>query len=409
MSNTNFQFSNNIFILKISYPDVSRTKVSAFVAVLIAVMMISFIPSSISDDSSASHPIVVTDGLGREHVFEQIPDRIVTIGTGLTATAIELDLLDRMIVCDRYSVLDNHSIFNDLRNKVGSEQILASGSAYSTGLESVKVDIWRMTEDLYLEKGVDVKGVDRLDVEDIAIFITGTPTNINQLYEDLSESKLSYKHILRWDTIDSYDSLIEMVRTMSLVMKGEVDPHVDEMESIVDYIDTILSGNPGVNRREAFYVTYSGGELKVGNFGSLANSMIEAAGGISITNDASMSKTYAANIPKLIEDHGTDVVIFVDDVLASNESSMDTLRKSLGGQDVKLVRLDPLWNNYCIESMNGVWAMACAMYSDAYPDVFVGDVPVMSNDYDDDVVLFAVAGILGAVMIAVLAYLYFRS
>ena len=90
----------------------SRTKVSAFVAVLIAVMMISFIPCSISDDSSASHPIVVTDGLGREHVFEQIPDRIVTIGTGLTATAIELDLLDRMIVCDRYSVLDNHSIFN---------------------------------------------------------------------------------------------------------------------------------------------------------------------------------------------------------------------------------------------------------------------------------------------------------
>ncbi|MBR7124535.1 MAG: hypothetical protein IKC93_06710 [Candidatus Methanomethylophilaceae archaeon] len=333
----------------------------------------------------------------------------MTIGTGLTATAIELDLLDRMIVCDRYAALDNHSLFNGLRSKIGSDQIMANGSGYSTGLGSVKNDIWTMTEKIYREKGIDLEGVDHLDVKDIAIFMTGVPSSINELYDDLSDARLSYKHILCWDTIDSYDDLIDMVRTMSLVMKGVVDPHVDEMESIVDYIETILSGNPGMKRREAFYVTYSGGELKVGNMGSLANSMIEAAGGISITNDASMSKTYAANIPRLIEGHGTDMVIFVDDVLASNESSMDTLKKALGGQDVKLVRLDPLWNNYCIESMNGVWAMACAMYSDVYPDVFVGDVPVISNDYDDDIVLYTVAGLLGAAMISVLAFLYFRT
>ena len=387
----------------------SKTKVSAFVAVLIAIMVISSIPPLASDDSLASQPIVVTDGVGREHTFDHIPDRIVTIGTGLTATAIELDLLDRMIVCDRYAALDNHSLFNGLRSKIGNDQIMANGSGYSTGLGSVKNDIWTMTEKIYREKGIDLEGVDHLDVRDIAIFMTGVPSSINELYDDLSDARLSYKHILCWDTIDSYDDLIDMVRTMSLVMKGVVDPHVDEMESIVDYIETILSGNPGMKRREAFYVTYSGGELKVGNMGSLANSMIEAAGGISITNDASMSKTYAANIPRLIEGHGTDMVIFVDDVLASNESNMDALKKALGGQDIKLVRLDPLWNNYCIESMNGVWAMACAMYSDVYPDVFVGDVPVISNDYDDDIVLYTVAGLLGAAMISVLAFLYFRT
>ena len=387
----------------------SKTKVSAFVAVLIAIMVISSIPPLASDDSWASQPIVVTDGVGREHTFDHIPDRIVTIGTGLTATAIELDLLDRMIVCDRYAALDNHSLFNGLRSKIGNDQIMANGSGYSTGLGSVKNDIWTMTEKIYREKGIDLEGVDHLDVKDIAIFMTGVPSSINELYDDLSDARLSYKHILCWDTIDSYDDLIDMVRTMSLVMKGVVDPHVDEMESIVDYIETILSGNPGMKRREAFYVTYSGGELKVGNMGSLANSMIEAAGGISITNDASMSKTYAANIPRLIEGHGTDMVIFVDDVLASNESNMDALKKALGGQDIKLVRLDPLWNNYCIESMNGVWAMACAMYSDVYPDVFVGDVPVISNDYDDDIVLYTVAGLLGAAMISVLAFLYFRT
>ena len=209
----------------------SRTKVSAFVAVLIAIMVISSIPPLASDDSSASQPIVVTDGVGREHTFDHIPDRIVTIGTGLTATAIELDLLDRMIVCDRYAALDNHSLFNGLRSKIGNDQIMANGSGYSTGLGSVKNDIWTMTEKIYREKGIDLEGVDHLDVKDIAIFMTGVPSSINELYDDLSDARLSYKHILCWDTIDSYDDLIDMVRTMSLVMKGVVDPHVDEMES----------------------------------------------------------------------------------------------------------------------------------------------------------------------------------
>ena len=374
---------------------------------LMASLMVSISVPCASDDVDASYSLTVEDGLGRTHSFDRIPSKIVTIGTGLTATAIDLDLLDRMVVCDRYSVLDNHDLFDGLRDYVNDDRIRANGTAYATGLDAIINDIVYMTEKLSLVESVGNSG--DYETRNVAVFITGIPASLETLYNELTTSEFHYRHVLCWDTIDSYEQLIDMVRTMSLVMTGDVDEHVLQMEQIVEYIELQLSGNPGMERRKAFYVTYSGGELKVGNEGSLANSMIIAAGGTSITMDPMKPKTYSTNISMLLEEYGTDVVIFVDNTLASNDVNMDVLKKSLGGQDVKLVRLDPLWNNYCIESMNGVWAMACAMYSDVYPDVFSGDVPVMSNDYEDDILTFAIAGIIGAVMIAILSYLYFRT
>ena len=374
---------------------------------MVSLISSAFLPYA-SDDSDASYTLVVKDGMGREHTFDRVPSKIVTIGTGLTATAIELDLVERMIVCDRYSVLDSHDMFDVLRDRVASGDVRSNGSAYSSGLDAIKNDIVYMTDELSLADLTDSKnGV--YETRDVAIFLTGTPASLDALYDNLTGCEFHFRYVLCWDTIDSYDELIDMVRTMSLVMKGSVDDHVLQMEAIVEFIDAKLSGNMNTERRKAFYVTYSGGELKVGNEGSLANSMILAAGGTSITMDLTKPKTYSTNISKLLEEYGTDVVVFVDNTLASNDVNMDTLKKSLGGQDVMLVRLDPLWNNYCIESVDGVWAMACAMYSNIYPDVFTGDVPVMSNEYDDDIVTFAVAGIIGALLIVMFSYLYFRA
>ena len=375
--------------------------------IMVSLISSAFLPYA-SDDSDASYTLVVKDGMGREYTFDSVPSKIVTIGTGLTATAIELDLVERVIVCDRYSVLDSHDMFDALRDRVASGDVRSNGSAYSSGLDAIKNDIVYMTDELSLADLTDSKnGV--YETRDVAIFLTGTPASLDALYDNLTGCEFHFKYVLCWDTIDSYDELIDMVRTMSLVMKGSVDDHVLQMEAIVEFIDAKLSGSMNTERRKAFYVTYSGGELKVGNEGSLANSMILAAGGTSITMDPTKSKTYSTNISKLLEEYGTDVVVFVDNTLASNDVNMDTLKKSLGGQDVMLVRLDPLWNNYCIESVDGVWAMACAMYSDMYSDVFTGDVPVISNEYDDDIVTFAVAGIIGALLIAMFSYLYFRA
>ena len=54
-----------------------------------------------------------------------------------------------------------------------------------------------------------------------------------------------------------------------------------------------------------------------------------------------------------------------------------------------------LWNNYSIESMNGVWTMACSMY----PDYFEGDVPEVNTDGGPNVVLYAIVGAVAAIVI----------
>ena len=115
------------------------------VPILVMFIMVSLISSAFlpyaSDDSDASYTLVVKDGMGREHTFDRVPSKIVTIGTGLTATAIELDLVERMIVCDRYSVLDSHDMFDVLRDRVASGDVRSNGSAYSSGLDAIKNDI----------------------------------------------------------------------------------------------------------------------------------------------------------------------------------------------------------------------------------------------------------------------------
>lgn len=374
----------------------NKSKVMPLATILVVVMMVSVTIPLNSNSLDADSQIVVTDGVGREHRFDKLPSKIVTLGTGMTATAIEIGLIDSIIVCDKYSYQYDDEIFDIVRDKVDSGDIRANGTLWGEGVTSVKNDIWKMTEDLQLS--------DDNVVDDVAIFVTGIPSTLDPLYEDLTYGRYNYKHVLCWNDVTSYDALIDMVSTMSLVMKGYDDPQVEQMKEIVNLISLRLSGYPESMRREAFFVTYHAGELKVGNEGSLANSMILAAGGDSITMDPSKGSTYATSIQRILERYGTDVVIFVDDLVVSDQSKLDMLRKTLGGNDVTLVALDPLWNNYCVESMDGIWAMACAMY----PDLFEGDVPVIPSDYDENVILYVTAGIIGSMVIAAVAFLYFR-
>lgn len=346
------------------------------------------------DAEAAEGPITVTDGIGHTYTFDEMPEKMVTIGLGFTSTAIRLGLIDRIIVCDKYSNHNEHEQFDQLKRKVDAGDIKANGSAYSTDMDALYTDIVSMTEK------------ESLGTDDVVVFLTGTTVNNTAISERLNGS--GYNHVLCWESIDSYESIVDFVRTMSLVMTGEVDPLVYRMGDMVRHIEEMLS-NTGVTRREAFYVTYSGGELKVGNMGSLANSLIVAAGGRPITEDADKPKTYTTNLTKLIEEHGVDVVIFIDNTLASNHDNMHELMTKIGNRNLLMVHMDQLWNNYCIESMEGVWAMACAMYQDADPVNFDGDVPWIPNeDNDKGVVFSSIAGIVGALIICAVTILYLR-
>lgn len=69
-------------------------------------------------------------------------------------------------------------------------------------------------------------------------------------------------------------------------------------------------------------MTFSGGEFKVGNIGSLATSMLLAAGGDAITIDpGQQGSTYQRNLTEIIEEYGTDVVIFADNSISGNPTN----------------------------------------------------------------------------------------
>jgi hypothetical protein len=55
--------------------------------------------------------------------------------------------------------------------------------------------------------------------------------------------------------------------------------------------------------------------------------------------------------------------------------------------------------------MDGVWAMACAMY----PDLFSGEVPIVEDERDDNVGIYVAVGVIGALIVAVLAFMFLRS
>lgn len=355
----------------------------------IAMMLVAWTVPGIADDSDASSAIEVTDGLGNTFTFDEPANKIISIGTGAIATVIGVGALDKLVVCDSYVKKDNDPIFDDLKEKCNNGEIRANGNLWSLFDELKKDIIYASGDDGSFDKGSDV------------IILCGTEEKRSKLITELGDS---YANILQWNTITEYDEVVDFVKTISLVCTGGISEKVEQMEYATRYIkDKFVAEH--IPARNAFYVTYSGGDYKVGNNGSLANSMILAACGNSITIDSTKSgTTYGVGISgltMLIKEYGSDTVVFVDNTIVSDADRLDSVRGAVG--DARLVPLKPIWNNFSIESIDGVWTMACAMY----PDVFEGDVPEVPPK-EDNMMVFAIAGISVAVILGILGFIFIR-
>ncbi len=362
----------------------------AIAILTVCVMAIASFAVVFSDSSDADTSIKVTDGKGNEFTFDYVPDHIATIGVGITVTAVQLGALDKIVVADNYSNMNTSDILKDFRQKVIEGTITANGNIYPSGLSDLKSDLINAAD---TEKG------GHFDKEKDVIFITGSDTYLKNIVPALSN--LGFKKILQWNSITEYPDIISFVKTISLVTLGSEHKIVKQMSDLTGYISDKL----GVREKaEAFYVTYSGNTYKVGNTGSLANSMIIAAGGRSVTTDSSQSaSTYEANLTQLVEKH-PNAIIFIDNSIWSNESYFDHVKTQVGS-NVTLVKLDSMWNNFSTESMNGVWTMACALY----PDLFSGDVPYADGDSQDNTALYFGAGIVAVVIILAAGAVFMRK
>ena len=368
----------------------AKTTVILAVAMFI---MASTLAITASDGSDAA--MTLTDGEGNKITLDGPADHIITIGVGVTATAIGLGALDKIMVCDSYSYTNSDPLFDDLKQYVKDGKIAAGGNIYSTGKDQLKIDIIdasEPTKESHFDKDKDVV---------LAVVSPSYKQNLDFLAEE------GYKNVMYWSTVENYDDIVDFVDTISKVCTGTTDKKVDEMKDIVNDIAVILD-NKKVENKEAFYVTYSSGTFKVGNTTSLTTVMIEAAGGIVITkDDTKTGSTIEVSLTSLIEEH-PNVVIFADSQICNtsginNQERFNDLRKEVGN-DVEIFGLETIWNNFSIESAKGVHYMAGCMY----PDI-IDDGGSSAGGSSDSTMTYVAAGIVAVVILCVAAYLFMRG
>ena len=369
---------------------IDRSFIKIISLAVVVAMAVSAAPLFVSDGSDAE--MTVKDGYGNEFTFSDEPSHIITIGSGITATCIQLGAIDKILVADSYSKGNTNQVFDVLREYVNAGKIAANGNIYSSGKAALKTDI---------VDAADTEHGGKFDKETDPVFITGGNSYINPIIEDLKA--LGFQKVMAWNDITEYNEIADFVSTVSKIIDGTESDKVAQMKHVSEVIS---DGVKDKTKREAFYVTYSGSVFKVGNTKSLANSMIYAAGGESITTNPDIStSTYEANVTTLVEQH-PDAVIFLDSSIHANAANKEAFLNAIeGGSGKTIVEMNSLWNNYSIDSMNGVWTMACAMY----PDTFEGDVPTVDDDSKDNTVLYIGIGAAAAAVILVAGVLFLRK
>lgn len=353
----------------------------------VAMMLLCLVP--VGYESEGASEFTVEDGLDREFRFSGPVNHIITIGVGPTATAIGVGALDKIVVSDNYSARNEDPLFKEFKERVNSGKIAAGGNIYSSGKDQLKTDIIMAADE---KTGSFDKNRD-------AVIVVGSDTYRKNIVPDLGD----FRYVLQWNDITDYGDIVDFAEAISMICTGRVVSEVRAMAELEDYIDDKVE-KARVAQAKAFYVTFSSGVFKVSNYGSLAASMIEAAEGKVVTLDRSKTgTTYEANITDVVASN-PGCVIFVDNTIHSNADNMDKLRKAVDGK-AELINLKPIWNNYCIESMDGVWAMACALY----PTLFEGDVPFDKGGSDDMTMIYIGAGVAAVGIIAVGSFFFLRK
>ena len=370
----------------------SMFKVSTVLLTILFTFGFAMVP--IQSNVSADGSFEITDGKGNTVTFTEPVGHIMTIGQGVTATVFQLGYGEKVVVADSYSAANKDKVFDRLREMIDEGKAVAGGNIYSSGSDTLKSNAIAAAD---TEKG------GKFEIEKDVIILTGGDTYLvkNGLIDFFKEKGF---RVLAWNDMTEYDDIITFVEKISKIVSGGVSKEVEKMRNVKKVIEDTLK-DKDIIRTKAFYLTYSGNAYKVGNKGSIATSMIMAAGGNAFTIDTTKTgTTYEANLTELIEEHGTGVIIFADSAnIAQKADRMKEVRDAVGN-DVKIVELKPLWNNYSIESMDGVWTMACAMF----PQYFSGDVPEVDGGGDSNIVIYAVAGIAVAAVILIGAVVLMR-
>lgn len=360
-------------------------KILAILSVLIAVSVYLAI-----DTDASNEKITVTDGHGVTNVFDVPAEHVAAYGIGTNEILIRVGALEKIVVCDKYVVTSAEECMKPLQQRISEGKTLARGGFWSSE------DIELFKDDILL---MEHKG--NFDCENDVVFLFGTASSYENMKSVLSNA--GCKHIVAWDDVTSYEDIIDAAKAVSLISTGSVHECIEDME---EKYGSILTELPGMAERpNAFYVTFSSDNFRVGNIGSKATAVLEAAGAKIITKNPSKESTYYTNIAQLVSDYDYDVIVFADETsIAKNPERLQQLRAYVS-DDVQIYCMKSLWNNYSVSSIDGVWSSACLFY----PDIFSGDGPAPLEAEREEILPFVIAGILGSLAVVGISVYFMRD
>ncbi|MDR2846595.1 MAG: hypothetical protein LBV63_04865 [Candidatus Methanoplasma sp.] len=367
-----------------------------FTIIAIAALLSGLAVAIVGDGSDASGSFTIEDGTTdstgaltpRTFEYAGPSEHVVTTGYASTLTVVELGYADKIVATDTYGA---YSYNKDERLKDLDVPSLGSiGSASNNDYIVATLVQW-------VEEG-------KISLDDTIIFTTYS--NGKVIRTALEEK--GFTHVLVYLSITDYDQIVKFVDTLSFALSGGSSKVVDDMKLVRSSISDSVSSVD--KKSKAVFVWWSAtGGFKVGNTGSLAVSLINAAGGDNIAYDKSVSAaTYGdtSTIIQLVEKNQDVTLLLSDSYLNAGHTVSDFRSEVFGGKSVKIVPLEPTWNNYCPDASDGLWAVASALY----PDLFEGDAPVTEETSDQsNVLLYVAAGLLIVIVVAAIAYFVLRK
>ncbi|MCL2032912.1 MAG: hypothetical protein FWG96_06585 [Methanomassiliicoccaceae archaeon] len=357
-----------------------NVKIILLVSVLITFSGMSVI--AFDDVSDGADPAdAITDGTGDAEPVKYI----AALGYAPALTVAMVGEIDKIIAVTTYSTYEytKDERLKDLHAK-------DVGSIYSA-----------INNDYVLTWLLQWAEANNVDKNDIGIILTGYP---NAIVLGNVLSSFGFNNVLAYNNITEWDDIIDCVKKISIMATGEISSVVEDMELVKATIDKGLEGITEKRKGLAVWYSTANGEYQVNNTGSISVSLIEAAGGINIAYNPSISGQRYGDVTTVIQmaEANPDMVIFIANQSVSNFRSAALPQNS----DVTVIAVNPNWNNYAPDAAEGLWAFASALY----PDLFEGDVQIIDDEQSNpDLLLYAAAGIMVTMVIIGLAYFFMRK
>lgn len=332
----------------------------------------------------------IVDGMGDTFHFDGPAERIVTSGYAATLTVADAGAIDKIVAVDKYSTYEGSG-----DEKLKDLDAVDLGSFYGTSNDSgIRTELINMVEN------------GTLTLDDPIILIN---YDDNESLRDILRGD-GFTKVLMWGEASSYDTVMDAVRDVSMIVTGTEPESVQHMESTVTQIQEGVADIPDDEKAKALYVWYYSKAFTIGSE-SIMGSMLDICGANNIGFREGVDRYGdSAEIVNLLEQNpGT--VIFVSDSYFSGGGTIESFREEVlgGDQTFKVVPMGAQWNNCCPESADGLMAIAQNLYPDIFGEYGDGEQGEDSGETGDDLpVAYIVAAIIIVIIVIAAVAIYLR-